>query len=136
MANHRSHRSLTITLALLIALLVGSCAFPEEGFDGDLEGNYYINGFDQEGTEYGGRLTIVATDDPDAYDMQWIITGSIQTGTGTVSGDLLNVEWQTIEGYGSQGSATYTIGTDGQLIGERKVAGEDGIGTEEVIPIR
>lgn len=136
MTNHRSPGSLTITLALLLALLAGSCAFPEEGFDGDLEGDYYINGFDQEGIEYGGSLTIVATENPDVFDMQWIITGSIQTGTGTVAANELIVEWQTLEGYGSRGSATYTIRANGQLVGERTVTGEDGIGTEEAFPIR
>ncbi|MDJ0663878.1 MAG: hypothetical protein QNJ75_04910 [Acidimicrobiia bacterium] len=127
-----------ITLALIVVFATAACAFPEEGFDGDLEGDYYINGVDQKGNEYGGSLTIVATDEPDVYDMQWIITGSIQSGVGTVTDDLLVVEWGALEGFdtSSRGTATYEITPEGQLIGERTVAGEDGIGSEEAFPIR
>lgn len=127
-----------VTLALLLTFAVAACAFPEESFDGSLEGTYYLNGFDQQGTEYGGSLAITPTADPNVYDMQWIITGAIQTGTGTVSGTQLLVEWQALEGFdaASRGTAVYDISTDGELTGERRVDGEDGVGTEEAFPIR
>jgi hypothetical protein len=122
----------------LLVYGVAACAFPEEGFDGSLEGNYYINGFDQQGAEYGGSLSITATDDPQVYEMQWIITGSIQTGTATVSGDQLLAEWAALEGFdtASRGTAVYEITPEGELRGERKVDGQDGIGTEEALPVR
>jgi len=128
----------TITLALIVVFAAAACAFPEEGFDGDLEGDYYINGVDQKGNEYGGSLTINATDEADVYEMQWIITGSIQSGIGRVSGNQLLVEWGALQGFdsSSQGTATYEISADGELVGERIVAGEEGIGTEEAFPIR
>ena len=128
----------TITLALIVMLAAAACAFPEEGFDGDLQGDYYINGVDQKGNEYGGSLTITATDQVGVYQMQWIITGSIQSGVGTVSGDQLIVEWGALQGFdtSSQGTATYRISPDGELTGERTVAGEDGTGTEEAFPVR
>ena len=127
-----------ITLALIVVFATAACAFPEEGFDGDLEGDYYINGVDQKGNDYGGSLTIVATDEPGIYDMQWIITGSIQSGVGTLSDNQLLVDWEALEGFdtSSRGTATYEITTEGELIGERTVAGEDGTGTEEAFPIR
>jgi hypothetical protein len=126
------------TLALLVAFAVGACAFPEQGFDGSLDGTYYLNGFDQEGTEYGGSLTVTSTPDPDVYEMQWIITGAIQTGTGTVSGTQLLVDWESLEGFdtSTRGTAVYEITTDGELNGERRVDGREGFGTEEAFPIR
>ena len=129
--------ALAVTIALLAFLLAG-CAFPEEAFDGSLEGSYYVNGFDQGGTEYSGLLTINTTSDPDVYDMQWIITGSVQEGTGRVAGKELVVEWDALEGYGpaSYGTAVYQIRDDGELRGERIVAGQEGVGTEEAFPIR
>ncbi len=128
----------TLTLALLVAVATTGCAFPEEGFDGQLEGTYYVNGFDHQGTEYGGQLTITTTAEPDVYDMQWIITGSIQTGTGTVDGDQLLVEWDALEGFdtSSRGSAVYDISAEGELRGDRTVAGQEGVGTEEAFPVR
>jgi hypothetical protein len=142
-ANHRHplpNRPLwvSLTLALLTIVIFSSCAFPEQGFDGSLAGTYYLNGVDPEGTEYGGTMEIMATDQPDVYDVQWIITGSIQTGTGTVTGNEFDVEWEVLEGYNSSshGTAHYDISAEGELNGERTVAGEEGTGTEEAFPIR
>lgn len=140
----QSHRhgdrrfGIVVTIALLLANLLTSCAFPEEAFDGSLEGTYYINGFDQQGVEYGGHLTITPTEQGDAYEMQWIVTGSVQKGIGTVSGNQLLVEWDAIEGFdtASRGTAVYEIAEDGELNGERKVEGQEGVGTEEALPIR
>ena len=73
------------TIALLLPLLIGACAIPEESFDGSLEGDYYVNGTDPEGVEYSGLLTITPTPDPNQYSMQWIITGSVQEGNGKVA---------------------------------------------------
>lgn len=139
--SHRHHArryDAAMTIALMLTMLVGACAFPEEAFDGSLEGTYYVNGFDQQGVEYGGHLTITTTASPNTYEMQWIITGSVQEGMGTVSGDQLLVEWDAIEGYdaSSHGTAVYEIASDGELNGERIVAGEEGVGTEEALPIR
>lgn len=128
----------SLTLALIVATTFSGCAFPEQGFDGSLTGTYYLNGVDPEGTEYGGTLEIMATDQPDVYEMQWIITGSIQTGIGTVSGNELDVEWEVMEGYNSSshGTAHYEISSEGELNGDRTVVGEEGSGTEEAFPIK
>ena len=127
-----------MTIALVLGNLMASCAFPEEAFDGSLEGTYYINGFDHQGVEYGGHLSITPTDQDDTYDMQWNVTGSVQEGVGTISGDRLLVDWEAIDGFddASHGTAVYEIGEDGELNGERTVEGQDGVGTEEALPIR
>jgi hypothetical protein len=124
-----------LTLALLAAIAASACAFPQQGFDGSLVGTYYVNGVDPGGTEYGGTLEITATDQPDVVDMQWIITGSIQTGTGTITGSALDVEWQGFDS-ASHGTAHYEISEEGELHGERTVSGEDASGTEEAFPIK
>lgn len=127
-----------LTLALLLAIAISACAFPEEAFDGSLEGSYYVNGFDQQGTEYSGLLTITATEDENVYAMQWIITGSVQEGIGTVDGSQLIVEWNALEGYdqSSRGTAIYEITAGGELNGKRGVEGQEGLGTEEAFPVR
>ena len=127
-----------VTLALLLSTAISACVFPEEAFDGSLEGSYYVNGFDHQDVEYSGLLTITATDDPQLYEMQWIITGSVQEGLGRVEGAKLIVEWQALEGYdaSSRGTATYDISPDGELVGERRVIGQEGAGTEEDFPVR
>ena len=133
-----SRRVLPVTIALLLALLAGGCAIPEESFDGTLEGDYYINGVDPQGIEYSGLLTITATAEPDHYGMQWIITGSVQEGIGRVEGDRLFAEWDAIEGYDtvSYGTAAYTISANGELRGERVISGQEGAGREEAFPVK
>jgi hypothetical protein len=127
-----------VTIALILTFAIAGCAFPEEAFDGSLEGTYYVNGFDQQDVEYSGHLTITATAEPDIYEMQWIITGSVQAGTGRVDDGRLIVDWNALEGYdaASRGTAVYEIRSDGELHGERRVAGQEGTGTEEALPIR
>lgn len=126
------------TIALILGLLVGGCAIPEEAFDGSVDGDYYINGIDPQGVEYSGLLTITGTDDPSQYRMQWIITGSVQEGVGRVDDGRLLVEWDAIEGYDteSKGTADYEILDNGELRGERTISGQTGTGTEEAFPVK
>ncbi len=126
-----------ITLAMVLVITTGACAFPEEAFDVSLEGTYSINGFDHRGNEYGGTLIITPTDDSEVFELEWIITAAIQTGVGTLSDDELQVRWEAVAGFdtSSQGTAVYQIGEDGKLVGERTVDGQDGVGTEEAFPV-
>ena len=138
----------TVRLALLavtLLVLATACAFPQQGTDSteSIEGTYYVNGVDGRGIEYGGRLEITPGDEPDHYAMQWIITGSVQVGTGVRDGDHLEAKWSTIEGLvdqdgtdRSQGTASYTIAEDGTLTGTRTIEGQDEIGTEEAFPVK
>ena len=134
----RAKLGAAMTLALLLALVISACAIPEEAFDGSLEGDYYINGVDPEGVEYSGLLTITLADRPDTYELQWIVTGSVQRGFGRVEGSRLTADWDAIEGYdtASFGTASYEITDEGELIGERTVAGQNGAGTEEAFLVR
>ena len=98
-------------------------------------GEYAVNGFDPEGNEYGGRLAITQAEN-DAYTLQWIISDSLQEGTGTLEGNQLTVTWRTVEGFLVQltGTATYTVTLEGELYGYKSVDGETGEGTEVAYP--
>ncbi len=98
-------------------------------------GEYAVNGFDPEGNEYGGRLAITQAEN-DAYTLQWIISDSLQEGTGTLDGNQLTVTWHTVEGFLVQltGTATYTVTLEGELYGYKSVDGETGEGTEVAYP--
>ncbi len=131
-------------LAVALLVLATACAFPQQGTESteDVEGTYYVNGIDGRGVEYGGRLEITQEDEPNHYAMQWIITGSVQIGTGVLDGDQLEAEWSTVEGLvnqdgtdRSQGTASYRIASDGTLTGTRTIEGQDETGTEEAFPV-
>jgi hypothetical protein len=128
----------TSTALSLIVVLATACTVPGSQVDvGEgLAGTYVVNGVDPVGIEYSGTVVIGETQDPGEFVLSWIVTGSIQTGTGIKIGDTLDVEWEVTEGprAGSTGTATYTITDDGWLVGERIIDGADGVGTEEIIP--
>jgi hypothetical protein len=127
----------SVTAAVLL-LAFTACTLPGSQVDvGDgLAGTYVVNGIDALGIEYSGTAVIGETSRPNEFVFSWIVTGSIQTGTGTRTGDAIEVEWQVTEGprSGSTGSATYTVNDSGWLVGERTIDGTDGVGTEEIIP--
>lgn len=108
----------------------GHDALPES-----IVGSYVLNGVDPTGTAYAGHLFIEQADGPDEYRLQWIVNG-IQEGAGTLDGDVLEVAWTTVDGVDieARGRATFTVQSDGSLVGTRTVAGFDGIGTEEAFP--
>ncbi len=68
--------------------------------------------------------------------MQWIVTGSVQEGTGTLEGNKLRVQWQTLEALRgqSQGAIEYTVTTLGELHGWRTMDGYAGTGREAAFP--
>ncbi len=133
-------------ISVLLLLLFTSCSTRERAAemapDADpnnvpnLEGEYAVNGFDPLGQEYGGRLTITKGDEPNTYNMQWILVGSIQEGVGILKGNQLIVEWQSVESSTSQsrGTAVYTVTEAGELYGTRMVEGFSEQGTEQAFP--
>ena len=126
-------------LVATVALLLVGCALPIEGTDSPdaIGGTYFLNGVDFSGTEYGGQLIITQTARPDEYGLQWIVTGSLQTGTGTFDGETLAGTWETIESAGdARGTVQYELRDDGSLAGERLVDGQDTPNTEEAFPVR
>ncbi|MGI9529612.1 MAG: hypothetical protein ACR2NG_07870 [Acidimicrobiia bacterium] len=130
-------RTAAIAALLMLTLALQACAFVDnasEASDG-IEGTYYVNGVDPGGRDYGGQLIITKTAS-NTYDMDWIITGSIQTGTGELSGDVIEAEWETVEGLrDSSGTARYEIQTDGSLIGERFEDQFEDPAQEEAFPV-
>jgi hypothetical protein len=135
-------RKVAVPAVLLFSLTAGGvamCGLPGDATvdDEGILGVYVVDGVDPVGVAYGGTATIAA-DDADAgrYQVQWIITGAIQEGTGTLAGDELTVEWTTVSGgRGDQaGTASFTVGEDGVLRGSRTVDGADGTGIETLFP--
>jgi len=137
-------RRAAVPAVLLFSLTAGGvamCGLPgdtlEDPADRDgLAGTYVVNGIDPSGVEYSGTVTIAEGDDPGRFDVQWIVTGSIQQGVGVLEGDRFVVDWSTTSsGSGeSSGTADYTLGDDGVLRGTRTVDGAGESGTEEIFP--
>ena len=131
---------------LLVALVALSACGEDEGSNlapdaapgsvPDVLGTYVVNGVDPLGTEYGGHLTIIEGEGLNRYQLQWIVTGSIQEGTGSLEGNQLLVEWNTVDGLNrdAQGTAQYTVTEAGELYGTRTVIGAEELGTEEAFP--
>ncbi|MDJ0767573.1 MAG: hypothetical protein QNJ12_02225 [Ilumatobacter sp.] len=133
-------RRLAVPVVLLVALSAGGlamCGLPGDSLDDGegIAGIYVVNGVDPGGVEYSGTVTIVPLGGDD-FDVQWIVTGTIQRGTGLLRGDRFSVEWETVTAArgDSSGSAEYTVGTDGVLRGTRTVDGVAESGTEEIFP--
>ena len=98
-------------------------------------GEFALNGFDPQGNEYGGRLTITQANEGE-YHLQWLISDSIQEGTGLLTGNQLTVHWKTVESFPVQltGAAKYTVTVAGELYGTKTVDGEMGEGAETAYP--
>jgi hypothetical protein len=126
----------------LIAFLVMlySCALPgdlpvgQSNTDG-LAGTYTINGIDPTGFDYSGTVVISSTDQPDVFEMDWIVTGSLVHGVATQTGSELDVVWETTSAVAAgSGTANYVIQPDGRLVGTRNIVGFDSPGSEEIFP--
>lgn len=134
-----------LLMTALVAALTG-CGDSGIGFDvgdpapadnvPDIVGEYIVTGVDPLGTDYGGVLEVSEADEPDTYVVRWIITGSIQEGTGVLEGNQLTVEWDTVETFTgeSSGTATYTVTDEGVLIGTRQIDGFEREGEETAVP--
>lgn len=132
-------RRFAVPVVILVALAGGGlalCGLPGDTLDDGegIVGTYVVNGVDPTGVEYSGTVTIRPAGSD--YVVQWLVTGSIQEGSGRLVGDRLIVEWETVtDARGvSSGTAEYVIGDDGVLRGERSVDGVDDVGTEEIFP--
>lgn len=141
-------RSLQTTLFLLsLAILLAACsrdrgqitgADAQPGSIPDLTGTYVVNGVGPLGAEYGGWLTIAPGDATSHYRLRWIITESIQEGTGVLEGNRLWAVWRSDYGPAGQatGLVTYTVTTRGELYGTRSVEGRAGVAQERAFPNR
>lgn len=136
--NRRWRRLLMAALIVVASLVLVRCAFPGDSLDDQpgIVGTYVVNGVDPLDVEYSGTVTISPGGATDGYVIEWIVTGAIQLGTGTLTGDRFDVTWSTVTSgtRSSRGTATYTVGADGVLRGTKTVEGVDGTGTEEIFP--
>lgn len=134
-----------LALFLLAVMVLAACGEDEgsnlapdavPGNIPSLVGTYVVNGVDPLGTEYGGHLTITEGSGLNRYQLQWIITGSIQEGTAGLDGNRLTVDWKTVDGLNrdARGAAEYTVTEAGELYGTRTVVGSEEVGTEEAFP--
>lgn len=102
----------------------------------DIVGSYALNATDPAGEEYGGTLTIFPGDQPNTYNIQWLVTGAVHEGKGVLEGNQLTVTWETVmetEVY-LTGSGTYTVTVNGELYGTRIIDGIEGPAVETAYP--
>lgn len=102
----------------------------------DIIGSYALNATDPTGEQYGGTLTISAGDKPNEYKFQWLVSGGIQEGTGTLEGNKVTAAWHSIEGTAQNisGTISFTVTVNGELYGTRIIDGVDGLSQETAYP--
>ena len=136
----------TSLIMLLLVLTISAC-FPRRtpaplGADApadnvpDITGSFALNANDPAGEQYGGTLTIFAGDSANEYKMQWLVSGDIQEGVGTLEGNQLTFTWQSLSGTDQylSGHGVYTVTINGELHGERYIDGVEGPGLESAYP--
>lgn len=131
----------TVIAILVVLIGVVGLAFlispnpPPPDSDADpFTGRWLINGVDARGVEYSGSLVIAVEDG--GYSLQWIVTGSIRSGTGRRDEGTLSAEWMADESIGpaGRGRAVYVLQPEGTLHGTLTEIGVDGVGTEDGSP--
>lgn len=119
---------------LYLTALPGDLPADRDRTDG-LAGTYTVNGVDHTDAEYSGTVVIVETEPGRVYDVEWIITGAIQRGTGTLAIETFTVDWSsTASAADATGRTVYTVRGDGSLQGAVTVDGVDGQGVETLVP--
>lgn len=88
-----------------------------------IEGQYSAMGRNPNGTTYSGIVTI--TKRSEAYLLVWKIGSTTYSGTGSLTGNMLTVEW------GAPYPVIYAVQADGRLIG----TWNNGTATENLIPL-
>lgn len=123
-----------LILMLILALSLSACGRkPPASLGADaptdqvpsIIGSYALNANDPTGEQYGGTLTVFAGETADAYNLQWLISGGIHEGSGTLSGNQLTFTWHSVSGTDQDvsGSGSYTVTVNGELYGNRVVDG-------------
>ncbi len=132
-----------LRLYVLVLLFLAACSQPAKlGSDApanavpDLVGDYGLNGISPNGIEYAGTVTVQPGDGAGQYKIQWLITGGIQEGTGILDGNVLKLQWKSLDSVAGQtsGTGSYTVTVNGELYGKRTTDGVDGSSTETCYP--
>lgn len=125
-------------VGLVAVVAMTSACFPTAELSQDgVYGSYVVNGVDPIGIEYTGRVTISRGADINDVVMEWVITGAIIHGEGTIDGDTIDIRWETVNDPGgttSTGTAVYQVLSDGRLTGTITVDGFDQLGSETIYP--
>jgi hypothetical protein len=134
-----------LSLFLLVVLLLSGCSSGPKPLGPDaspdrlpeIAGDYIVNGFDPTGIEYGGRLKVAPGGLLGVYQLEWLISGGMQTGSGRLEGNQLKAEWHSLASQGRKemnGTVVYTITTNGELYGPKSLDGYPTSGTETAYP--
>jgi Tfp pilus assembly protein PilF len=111
-----------------VAAAAGKPAEPPQPGQRPLEGDYLVEGVNPSGSTYKGKASLRRQGD--AYMVTWTISNEKFSGSGSLSGEVLAVNWKTAAGV--SGVVQYEIGHDGILKG----SWADGAGAETLIPVR
>jgi hypothetical protein len=97
----------------------------------DISGEYQVAGTNLDGTGYTGTASVTMLSDS-TCDVQWL-TGadSLSSGVCMVANGMVAVSYTMGD---VMGLAVYTVAPDGTLSGEWTIDGQDGTGTETLIP--
>jgi hypothetical protein len=90
-----------------------------------IAGNYRVRGTNPDRSTYTGTL-VVSQMGGNQYRFNWSVAGDKFTGTGTLNGDTISVDW------GQDFPVIYQVGTNGVLNG----TWSDGHATEVLTPSR
>ncbi|GAB4570148.1 MAG: hypothetical protein Fur0017_16200 [Anaerolineales bacterium] len=132
-------------ILLLLALTLSACGRKPPaplGADAPADnvpnilGSYALNANDPTGERYGGTLSVFAGDAPNEYKLQWLVSGDIQEGVGTLEGNQLTFTWQSVSGTDQflSGNGVYTVTVNGELYGLRYINGVAEPGQEAAYP--
>ncbi|GAB4498487.1 MAG: hypothetical protein OHK003_10870 [Anaerolineales bacterium] len=132
-------------ILLLLALTLSACGRKPPaplGADAPADnvpnilGSYALNANDPTGERYGGTLSVFAGDAPNEYKLQWLVSGDIQEGVGTLEGNQLTFTWQSVSGTDQflSGNGVYTVTINGELYGLRYINGVAEPGQEAAYP--
>ena len=99
-------------------------------------GAFALNANDPTGEQYGGTLFITEGSQANEYNLQWLVSGGIQEGTGTLEGNQLTFTWHSTSGTDQDvsGEGIYTVTVNGELYGTRSINGVETPGTESAYP--
>jgi len=111
-----------------VAASAGKPEEPAQPSQRPLEGDYLVEGVNPSGSTYKGKASLRRQGD--TYLVTWTFSNEKFSGSGSLSGEVLAVNWKTASGV--SGVVNYEINQDGILKG----SWADGAGAETLIPVR
>lgn len=102
----------------------------------DIVATYALNAVDPTGEQYGGTLVIMEGEKPNEYKMQWLVSGGLHEGIGTLEGNQLTAVWHSYLETDDpiSGTASYIVTVNGELYGTCSIDGIEIPGQETAYP--